>query len=87
MGPPGTPKSMKMTKPWKCMFTNSRVCVFDEKKAPAAGHLGHKKLEITTQSLNIVKKSKLKRGKPFSGSYSTVWTDSWGKFDEIATRN
>ena len=87
MGPPGTPKSMKNDKTLEMHVHKFQGVFFDEKKAPAAGHLGHKKLEITTQSLNIVKKSRLKRGKPFSGSYSTVWTDSWGKFDEIATRN
>ena len=69
------------------MFTKSRGMFVDEQKATAAGHIGHKTLKVTTKSLNIVQKSTFKDGKPFSGSYSTVWTNSRGKFDEIATWN
>ena len=57
--------------------------VFDEKKAPAPGHLAHK---------GLVKHNRITTNPPNSriiirASFPTIWDDFCGKFDGIAARS
>ena len=85
--PPRTPKSMKMDQIMKGHVRKFWGRVFCQRKKPCGRTLGHKGLAKHNEVIQDHENASSDSLKPFSDSYSTIWPDSYGKINGIATRS
>ena len=81
----GPPNRWKWSKSSKDMFKMSGTCFLPKK--PCERTLGHKGLVKHNEVIQNHKNTSFDSLKPFPASYSTIWDDSCGKFQGIATHS